>query len=638
MPKLALIALEVVIAVAVVGCGSPAPDDDVTDAGVTDGGMRDAADGDPPPSTPRSTLDRATYLDQLAGLWMGQSIANWTGLITEGRVNAEPYLTDDDWDGEFEHGRPGSAEGVLSFNFQDPWLSDDDTDFEYLYLEAMTARGTPYLSGEDIRDAWLMHTEPGAYIWVSNLAAQSLMFADPAVIPPSTSFLAANDQSLMIDAQLTTELFGALAPGMPRRALALADLPIRTSASGYAEHAAQMFVVMYSLAAVVDPDLTPREAVLWLAQTSRKFVPDTSKTADVFDFVLGEYMSNPDVDDWESTRDAIALRFGPEAETSGEYLYLEWYDSAVNFATAILALLFGEGDLPRTIQIGSLSGWDSDNGTATMGGLLGMMLGTDEIRAQFPDVEISDRYEMVTRVGFDETDDTFGAIALRMAPLVDTVVEAGGGASEPTSWSIAVEDLVSIDATDNPRVREGARSVNNHLRSRGMEPTVAVPGSEVLRDADLDGYAESSAPVEALIDGLEFDVSGSDRRLPVRTVETFPGDDMRAHHVALEPSEGDVVVEIVYPLSLSLAGVQLVEGPEWSGRRSDFVAVTVEARSDGEWSEVSLRSSYAAQPERLFETQTLEFSTPVTADAIRVRVTPSRSVVTLCEVDAMLAD
>ena len=400
-----------------------------------------------------------------------------------------------------------------------------------------------------------------------------------------------------------------------------------------------MFVVMYSLAAVVDTSLTPREQVLWLARTSRRFIPDTSKTAAVFDFVLGQYMSSTDVNDWESARDAIAMRFGPEAALTSEYLYLEWYDSAINFATGILALLYGEGSLSRTIQIGALSGWDSDNGTATMGGLLGMMLGTDGIRAQFPGVPISNRYRTVTRVGYDSFDDTFDAIALRTAPLVDTVVAAGGGVAGPTSWSIVVEDLVSIDASsDNPRVREGARSANNFLRARGMEPSIATRGCEIVRDGILVGYIESGASVETLIDGLEFDVSGIDRRVRARTQDEFPGDDMRAHHVALRSSGGDVVIEIAYPMPLRLTAIQLVEGPEWRDGRSDMAAVAVEARTEGVWRAVSLSDTYTAQPERTFEIHTLSFSAPVTADAIRVRATPSASVVTLCEVDATLAD
>ena len=44
---------------------------------------------------------------------------------------------------------------------------------------------------------------------------------------------------------------------------------------------------------------------------------------------------------------------------------------------------YGRGHLPRTIQIGVLAGWDSDNPTATWGGLLGFLLGVEGVRCAF---------------------------------------------------------------------------------------------------------------------------------------------------------------------------------------------------------------------------------------------------------------
>src|SRR5690606_33184244 len=159
-------------------------------------------------------------------------------------------------------------------------------------------------------------------------------------------------------------------PGMPAYALELADLPIRTTASGYSAHAAQFHVALYSLAAVVDRSLLPQQQILWLVDTARRLIPATSRTAAVIDLVLADYLDNDDGDDWERTRDRVAQVFQTDDEANG-YRYLEWYESSVNLAGGLIALLYGEGDLARTIQIGTLSGWDSDNGTATMGGLLG---------------------------------------------------------------------------------------------------------------------------------------------------------------------------------------------------------------------------------------------------------------------------
>ena len=52
-------------------------------------------------------------------------------------------------------------------------------------------------------------------------------------------------------------------------------------------------------------------------------------------------------------------------------------------AASLVSLFYGEGDLKETIKIGVLSGWDSDNPTATWGGLLGFMYGKEGVEKTF---------------------------------------------------------------------------------------------------------------------------------------------------------------------------------------------------------------------------------------------------------------
>ena len=120
-------------------------------------------------------LSRATYHQKLYGFWLGQCIANWTGLRTEGRRIDPPFLTDADW---------GLVLGPapLDFEFQTPWGSDDDTDIEYVYLHAMARTGSTWLSPQAIRDAWRKHVN--SFIWVSNFNARALM--ERGVVSPAT--------------------------------------------------------------------------------------------------------------------------------------------------------------------------------------------------------------------------------------------------------------------------------------------------------------------------------------------------------------------------------------------------------------------------------------------------------------------
>jgi len=171
-------------------------------------------------------ISRAEYAGRLRAMWLGEAIANWTGLTTEGVKEGAPFYTDADWG--LDQDVDWKSNDVIEFVLQDPWLADDDTDIEYVYLHLLDRHATNLLTPAQIADGWREHVNE--YIWVSNLQARSLM--EQGVLPPMTGNIAANADSLQIDAQLTTELFGALAPGMPDQALRLANLPILTTASG----------------------------------------------------------------------------------------------------------------------------------------------------------------------------------------------------------------------------------------------------------------------------------------------------------------------------------------------------------------------------------------------------------------------
>ena len=68
------------------------------------------------------------------------------------------------------------------------------------------------------------------------------------VLPPETGRPERNEHYDMIDAQLTTELFGLFASGRAYIAIKIADLPIKTTARLEAEYISKFYVTMYSLA------------------------------------------------------------------------------------------------------------------------------------------------------------------------------------------------------------------------------------------------------------------------------------------------------------------------------------------------------------------------------------------------------
>jgi len=403
------------------------------------------------------TISRSEYQEKLHGFWLGQCIANWTGIITEmdkigGEGDRGVFYTRKDWGTTVQGKRWGGRVHTKTIDWvrrgpDEIWGADDDTDIEYMYQYLLSKHRTARLTGEQIRDGWITHIhdennspiknargQGENFLWVSNQRAHDLMLE--GVVPPATSDPANNQFHEMIDAQLTTEIFGLYAPGRPDIGLEIANLPIRTTAGGEAALASQFYVVMHSLAVTADPTASRKSQVQSMAARARAHLPDESTTAKMYDFVKGRYDAGVP---WEQARDDVYTRYQVEQQDGYDQAPRNPVASGINFAASIVSLLFGEGDYRETVKIAVLAGWDSDNPAATWGGLLGFMVGKQGIEEAFGQ-EFSDRYHIHrTRTGFPVPDgiDNFPDMAAAGVGIVDrVVVDEIGGEIRDDQWVI----------------------------------------------------------------------------------------------------------------------------------------------------------------------------------------------------------
>ncbi len=385
-------------------------------------------------------LSRAEYKESLYGFWLGQCVANWTGLVTEmdkigniGEIQTGPFYTREDWGKPDQpsiwgEGLPSELSETIDFVLIDKdsvWGADDDTDIEYIYQELLLANQTSMLSPEQIREGWLRHIreEEENFLWVSNQTAFDLM--REGMLPPETGDPANNPNYMMIDAQLTTEIFGLFAPGRPDIALKMASLPIRTTAYEDAAWISEFYVSMHALASVADPKKPIAQRLIRMADVSRQHLPDSSYAAAMYDFVKKEFNKGST---WEEARYAVYQRYQVEQldgyDLTSKNLYCNGcFASGINFAASLVSLFYGKGDLRETIKIGALCGWDSDNPTATWGGLIGFMIGRSGVEEAFGK-DLSERFNIHrTRQNFgNDGIDTFDNMAAKGLLIVDRVV------------------------------------------------------------------------------------------------------------------------------------------------------------------------------------------------------------------------
>ena len=398
-------------------------------------------------------ISRAEYLNKLKGFWLAQCIANWTGLVTEhdklgniGEFKTGDFYTREDW-GKKDELNLGGGKGVdrnIDFVFEGKdgiWGADDDTDIEYMYQHLVYTNKTSKLSGQQIRDGWLKHIkhEEQNYLWVSNQRALDLMIG--GIVPPETSDPENNPDYDMIDAQLTTEIFGFYSPGRPDFAVEMAELPIKTTARFNAEWISKFYVSMYSLAAVSDPNLSIKENLLIIAEKSRNQLPNNSYASKMYDFIKRQYNDGLP---WETIRDSVYVRYQVEQKdgydiTSRNLKYNGSFAAGINFAASIISLFAGDGDLKETIKMGSLMGWDSDNPTATWGGLIGFMIGKDGVEKAF-NRTFSEEYNIHrTRQNFPNGVDSFSNMANLGVYITDRVIQEeleGGIDLDKNIWYI----------------------------------------------------------------------------------------------------------------------------------------------------------------------------------------------------------
>jgi len=290
------------------------------------------------------SFDEVAYRDKVHGSWVATMVANHSGLPIEGIWLDTP-----------------SPDNAVDLVLLDEWSTDDDTHVEWLDLHILETWGLDP-TYEQIRNEWVDHLNGD--IWVATRRARDLM--DDGVLPPATGRPPLNPEGAWaMDAQLETELFGLLNPGRPQEARTQARFFAEVTSFGAPVDASAFYAHMYA-EAFGAPD------VVELVAQARAAEPVGSVVGPIVDDVVRWHGHSPQ--DWRATREKIRESYDTDPQ---------WWASRVNFAATIMALLYGEGDLRATVDIAGLAGWDADNNMTTSAGLIGVMIGFENLPEPF---------------------------------------------------------------------------------------------------------------------------------------------------------------------------------------------------------------------------------------------------------------
>lgn len=192
------------------------------------------------------------------------------------------------------------------------------------------------------------------------------------MMPPASGYWKNNPHADDIDFQIEADFIGLMAPGMVNKATGIADRVGHIMNSGDGWYGGVFVSSLYSLAFTAGD-------VGELVKESLKTIPVGTKFHDCIADVVKWHEQYPD--DWKAAWFELQKKWNHDVGCpKGVYLSFN-IDAKINSAYVALAMLYGKGDFTRSVDIAARCGQDADCNPATVGGVLGVMLGYSNIPA-----------------------------------------------------------------------------------------------------------------------------------------------------------------------------------------------------------------------------------------------------------------
>jgi hypothetical protein len=321
----------------------------------------------------------------------------------------------------------------------------DLTFVEVLDREGLDAE--PEAFGEAYANAeyWLWHAnQQGRYNILNGLQ------------PPASGHWLNNPHADDIDFQIEADFAGIMSPGMPNTASEICDRVGHIMNSGDGYYGGVYVAAMYSNAFIMD---NVEDVVVESLET----VPAQSAYYRCISDVINWYRQYPA--DWKQTWQLVEENWGLDIGCPDGVDNPFNIDAKINSAYVVIGLLYGGGDLERTLEISTRCGQDSDCNPATAAGILGTMIGYEAIpqkwAAGLPAIEDMDfKY---TTISLNET------YAMSMRHALE-LIQRNGGEVDGDNIRIKIQQAEPVPLEQNFTGYELADNVDISKRIAARDP------------------------------------------------------------------------------------------------------------------------------------------------------------------------
>ncbi len=294
------------------------------------------------------------YRDKMKAAWVGQMVGVAWGLPTEFRFNDRIV--------------PADKVPVYRSDMPRRWsYNNDDLYVEMTFLKTLADYGLDV----SIRQAGIDFANSEYQLWCANLAGRQNLRR--GIAPPDCSHPKFNRCPNDIDYQIEADYSGIIAPGCPQEVIRLGNVFGRLMNYGDGVWAGQFVGALYAEAFFTSD-------VDRLLDAGLAAIPAQSDYAGMVRNVRAWHKAFPDdwTKCWEKIRATYSKKHNPKLKDSNGGI-----DARLNGACIVLGLLYGKGDLDRSMEISMRGGWDSDCNPSNVGGILMTACGFKALPAKY---------------------------------------------------------------------------------------------------------------------------------------------------------------------------------------------------------------------------------------------------------------
>lgn len=281
----------------------------------------------------KRTIEYKEFLDKVHGCWYGKCLGGAAGAPVEG---IKKLIDVDDF-----------------ADIYNPELPNDDLDLQLLWLDVLENKGT-IINSCDLADAWVEKcwypfSEYGYFL-------KNYM---RGIKPPYSGIINNSFFKEGMGCPIRSEIWGIISVGNPELAAQYAYIDATLD---HADNSvwAEQFLAAAESEAFFEKDMNK------LIEKAEKVIPNDCKLQKAFDLVKKMYENGCT---WQETRQNVLNCYG----------HPDFTNVVQNLAFVMIALLYGDGNMRKTINIALKCGYDTDCTCASAASVVGIMNGYEAL-------------------------------------------------------------------------------------------------------------------------------------------------------------------------------------------------------------------------------------------------------------------